>query len=275
MASESREALEKRVQNAILQESFVRWESAVVIALTLLLAVFMPRYVPFIRPWMWLIGGLVAEIALVLTSLKDPEFGRKVVANLLKHEFQPERLRDRRLQEHINNALDYRSRIEKTIREREDTVLKNELLATASQIEEWLENMYDLAKRIDRYQSDYQILERDRKKAETRRNQLKEDLQREDNPGVRQQMEVTLESLQRQLETLESLDDTIQRAHLQLENSLTNLGTIYSQTMLVEAKDIDSSRARRLRQEIGDEVTQLHDILVTMDDIQTADQTAG
>jgi chromosome segregation ATPase len=153
-------------------------------------------------------------------------------------------------------------------------VLKNELLATASQIEEWIENMYDLAKRIDRYQAEHQILERDRKKAETRKSQLEQQLRQEDNPAVKQQIQTTLESLQRQLDTLNSLDDTIQRAYLQLENSLTNLGTIYSQTMLVEAKDIDSSRARRLRHEIGEEVNQLHDILVTMDDIQTAENSA-
>jgi outer membrane protein TolC len=80
--------------------------------------------------------------------------------------------------------------------------------------------------------------------------------------------------LQRQLDTLASLDDTIQRAKLQLENSLTSLGTIYSQTMLVDAKDIDSGRARRLRQEIADEVTELHDVLIAMDEVYSAEGSA-
>ena len=49
MANKSRELLEKRVQKAILQESFFRWESALVIAFTLLLAVFAPNFVEFIH----------------------------------------------------------------------------------------------------------------------------------------------------------------------------------------------------------------------------------
>jgi hypothetical protein len=66
------------------------------------------------------------------------------------------------------------------------------------------------------------------------------------------------------------LDNTIQRAELQLENTLTPLGTIYSQTMLVDAKDIDNGRARRLRQEIDEEVNELNDVLLAMDEVHTA-----
>ena len=54
---------------------------------------------------------------------------------------------------------------------------------------------------------------------------------------------------------------------LQLENSLTHLGTIYSQTMLVDVKDIDNGRSRRLRQSITDEVVELNDILLSMDEV--------
>jgi hypothetical protein len=91
---------------------------------------------------------------------------------------------------------------------------------------------------------------------------------------VRQQIEVTLESLHRQMATLDNLGNTIQRAQLQLENSLSNLGTIYSQTMLAGAKDIDSSRAQRLRHEIADEVTELNDMLLAMDEVYTAESDA-
>lgn len=274
MANKAREALEKRVQKAILQASFFRWESAAVISLSLLLAVFGPDFVKFVPGWAWLVGGLGAEAALVYSSLTDPEFGRKVVADLLNYEFRPERLRDKRLQQQVNEALDYRSRIEKAIRERRDSVLKEELAQTASQIDEWLENIYDLAQRIDRYQQEKEILARDRNRAEARIAQLDRQLTAEDNPILKQQIQMTRDSTLRQLQTLDALDDTIQRARLQLESSLTHLGTIYSQTMLVEAKDIDSGRARRLRQEIADEVTELNDILLAMDEVYAAENAA-
>lgn len=270
MANKSREALEKRVQKAILQESFLRWESAVVIALTLLLAVFGSNFVEFIPAWVWLIGGVGAEALLVYSSLTDAEFGRKVVASLLQHEFKPERLRDKNLQLQINRALDYRSRINQAIRSQGDSLLKDELTQAAGQIDEWLENIYDLARRIDRYQKDQELLKRDYERAKKRSAELTNELKRENDTAVKAQIQDTLEGIQQQLTTLETLENTIQRAELQLENTLTHLGTIYSQTMLVDAKDIDSGRARRLRQEIVEEVTELNDVLLAMDDVQSA-----
>jgi hypothetical protein len=59
----------------------------------------------------------------------------------------------------------------------------------------------------------------------------------------------------------------MERARLRLENTLTAMGTIYTQTMLVGAKDIDSGRAKRLREEIGEEVNELGDVLSAMDEV--------
>ena len=71
-----------RVQKALIQEAIVRPESALVISITLLLAVFAPQigYLEFIPFWMWLLGGALAEGALIYSSLSDPEFGSKVAA---------------------------------------------------------------------------------------------------------------------------------------------------------------------------------------------------
>lgn len=272
--SRAREALEERVQSAIWQESIMRWESAVVLALTAMLTTFSALGLPlieFVPFWGWLLGGLLAEAGLVYSSARDPEFGRRVVSKMLKNEFKPERLKDKRLQQQINEALDYRSRIEKGIRERSDSVLKDELSQTAGQIDDWLENIYDLARRIDRYQQEREILHRDRVRAESRLKQLQADFDRVQNPAVKDQIQATMGSIQRQLKTLQTLEATIQRARLQLENSLTHLGTIYSQTMLVDAKDIDRGSARRLRHEIAEEVTELNDLLVSMDEVYTTE----
>ncbi len=271
MANKTRELLEKRVQKTILQESFFRWESALLIAFTLLLAVFGPNFVDFIPAWGWLLGGGIAEGALVYSSLSDPEFGRKVVANMLRHEFRPESLRDKELQRQINQALDYRTRINQAIRGQHDSLLKDELGQTASQIDDWLENIYDLAKRIDRYQQERTILVRDYQQATKRAKELKDELQHATNPAVKEQIQTTLDGIQQQLTSLDNLESTIQRAELQLENTLTHLGTIYSQTMLVDAKDIDSGRAKRLRHEIDEEVTELNDVLLAMDDVHSAE----
>lgn len=271
MTTKKEETLRERVQKALLQEAIVRPESALVISITLLLAVFAPQvgFLEFIPFWIWLLGGVLAEGALIYSSLSDPEFGRKVAAKELRREFHPEKLSDPQLQQRVNEALDYRSRIEKTIREQDDSMVRDELSETAAQIDAWLEHIYSLAQRIDRYQQERDVLERDRDRTEIRIKELEVLLAREDNESIKSQIASTLESKERQLATLKKLADTIQRAELQLESSHTLLATIYSQTMLVDAKDIDSGRSRRLRQEISDEVDELQDMLLAMDEVYT------
>ncbi|KPK11375.1 MAG: hypothetical protein AMJ56_06390 [Anaerolineae bacterium SG8_19] len=269
MASNVRESLEKRAQKAMLQHAFFRWESAVVIALTLLLAVFGPNIsaVDFIPSWVWLLSGLVAEALLVYSSYSDPETGRQVVAQMLQDDFQPDRLNDKKLQRQVQEALDYRSRITAAIHERRESVLKDNLTETASQIDAWLENIYSLALRLDRFQGEKVILDRDKKRAQERIRQLENRIEVENDPVVKQQIEFTMDGMQRQISTIESLEKTMDRAQLQLESTLSSLGTIYSQTMLVGAKDIDSGRAKRLRQDIREEVEELDSILLAMDEV--------
>jgi hypothetical protein len=269
MASEARETLEKRAQKAIIQNAFFRWESGVVIAMTGILAAFaaIPSIpLPF-QWWMWLLGGAIAEALLVYSSLSDTEQNRQVVANMLKDEFHPERLANKRLQEQVQEALDYRSRITAAIRDRKDSVLKDNLSDTAGQIDEWLESIYNLARRLDRYQQEQAILERDKSRATARLDQLNKKLQREEDEDVRTQVQTTIGNLQHQKNTILQLEKTMERAQLQLETTLSSLGTIYSQTMLVGAKDIDSGRAKRLRQEISEEVLELDNILLAMDEV--------
>lgn len=274
MASEARQNLEKRVQNALFQHALFRWESAVVVSLTLLLAFFGPQFIEFIPGWGWLVGGLAAEAGLVYTSLTDPKTGQQVVEALLRSEFDPGKLHHKELQDKVKEAITYRSRIQAAIRERNDNVLKDNLNQTAGQIEEWLENIYSLAQRLDRYQYEKDRLEADRRKAATRVEELARQAKSETDAAVNKQIEMTIGNMRRQIETIEALDNTMDRAALQLENTLAALGTIYSQTMLVEAKDIDSGRARRLHQEISDQVNELGDVLVAMDEVYAAEGQA-
>jgi hypothetical protein len=276
MASKEDESLRDLVQKAMFREAIFRPESALVISISLLLAVFAPQvgFLGFIPFWTWLLGGVAAEAALVYSSLTDPEFGRKVAAKVLRKEFEPQKLQDPHLQERMDEALDYRVRIEKAIRQQDDSLIKDELSQTAAQMDEWLAHIYDLALRIDRYRQGREILVRDHKRTSKRIAELENQLAVENSPSVQAQIEATLESKKRQLETLEKLSDTIRRAELQLETSISQLATIYSQTMLVDAKDIDSGQARRLRLEISDEVDEIQDILLAMDEVY-ASNTQG
>jgi predicted RNase H-like nuclease (RuvC/YqgF family) len=273
--SQARYELEEKVKRKILEYSFYRPESAIIIAGTLIFAaidaLFNPGWLP--HPLITILLGTAAEAALMYVNMKDPSTAQKVVEDMFRTDFDPNRLNNGNLQKKINTALDYRSRIEAAIQSQAEGVLKNNLTSTAEQIDDWLENIYSLAQRLDNHDRERDLLHRDYKHATQRIQELEKKLQREKDTAVSNQIELTLGSLRRQVETIESLDNTMKRAELQMDTTLSALGTIYSQAMLVDAKDIDRGRAQRLQQEIAEEVTDLSDILSAMDDVYAANGT--
>jgi hypothetical protein len=255
----------------MIVHSFFDWKSAVVLALVIMLTaitLFVLSDAGYSLWWalVWPIFGLFSEIALAWSNLNDPAFGRKVVADMLHEEFNPGRLQSKDLRRWVDRALDYRGRIETNIRETRDGLLKDHLLDVADEIEHWIRNVYQIAGRLDRYRMD-PVIRGDRKSVPARVANLEQQLAQERNPAVRAQIEQTLKDKRTQLEHLQRLDSAMQRAELQLESTLSSLGTVYSQTLLVGAKDIDSGRAKRLRQDIADQVVNLEDILTTMDEV--------
>lgn len=271
---ETREALEKKTQRAIIQHAFFRWESAAVIGLTLILAFFMRFLIPQVPAGIWLLAGLIAESVLVYSSLKDPEANRKVVADMLHDEFRPERLQNQELQKLVQEAFNYRSRIAGAISESRDSLLKDDLAQTAAQFDDWIEEMYGLAQRLDRFYQEEALYLRNRTRAMERAGNLQQKLQIENDPAVRQEIQSSLTGIQRQLETIEELENAMERARLRLENTVTAMSTIYTQVTLMGAKDIDSGRSRRLRQEIAEEVTELEDVLLAMDEVYSTESGA-
>jgi len=275
MANEKREELEKRVKRAYIENAFFRWESAVIISLTVVLAALsaLNLGVDFLPAWAWLLAGLLIEGGLVASSLTDKQLYQKIMAEALHREFDPKHIDDKALREQFLKAVNYRRRIEAAIQEQPDNLLKDELQQAASQIDNWIEHIYNLAQKISRYRQREQEIERDKARAQRRIQELDQEMILEDDEAVKQQMVVTIQGLQQQLSTLSGVENTMQRAELQIENSLAHLGTIYSQALLVDAKDIDSSRAKRLRQEISDEVTELNEVLLAMDEVYTAESS--
>ncbi|MCO5190014.1 MAG: hypothetical protein M9941_03705 [Anaerolineae bacterium] len=270
MSHNSRESLEKRAQRAILQKAFFRWESAVILSLTVLLTLFGPDIIPIIPWWGYLLGGVVAETAMLYSSLTDPQTGQQAVAEMLRSEFQPERLRNEKLQQQIEQAFTYRSRITAEMSDGRYSAMRDELQSIADQFDDWIEDIYDLAVRLDRYLIERDRLLQNRDSAAKRILQLQRQLSAEDNAAVITDIKTNIESKERQIDTIERLDNAMERAQLRLENTVTTMGTIYTQTMLLDAKDIDSSRYKRLQHEITEEVHELEDVLVAMDDLYSS-----
>jgi hypothetical protein len=269
MSDDIRSELEKKVAKAHAEHAFFRWESAVTIAATILSMVGFALAGKPVGTGVSLAIGTAIEGIIVASSLTDQELKRKVENELTQRHFDVKKIGDKHLEARFREAQDYQKRIEAAIDEQPNSMLKDELIQTSVQMDDWLGHIYNLAEKIGRYRKRQERITLDKNRAWRRIKELEKDYQFENDPAVKKQVTDTIKGLQQHYDVLDSVENTMQRAELQLENSLANLGTIYSQALLVDAKDIDSSRARRLRHEINEEVTELNDVLLAMDEVYT------
>lgn len=257
-------------ERALLTNAIFRWESAVVIAGTVILSVFFNQWLPGWPVWAWPLGGLIAEIAVIVSSLTDKGEMEKVMESLFREKYNTNGIRDRELRAKIEEADQYRRRIQEVVAQQKSGVLRDRLAATTTQIYDWIANMVTLARRIDAYRTDT-IIRRDQATVPKEIAELEKRLTSERNPEVRAQIATTLESKRQFYTNLQELAARMERADLQLDHSLAALGTVYSQLLLVSSKDVDSDRAERLRADIRGEVLALQDLVESLNEVYRYD----
>lgn len=267
MTQESvQERIEREAGRALLKNAIFRLESALMVAGSILATVFLPQAISWIPWFAWPILGVFGEAAIIVTSLTDKAEQKKVAESLFREKYNASGIRDRRLQEKLKEAEQYRQRIQLVVDQQKSGILRDRLVSTTSQVYDWIANMVALARRIDTFRTD-PIIRRDLDEAPRDMEALKRRLEREVNPAVREQMAQTLESNRRQVEALVELRGRMERADLQLDHSLAALGTVYSQLLLIGSKDVDSDRADRLREDIRGQVLALQDLVDSLNEV--------
>jgi hypothetical protein len=257
--------MEQEAQKMMLQNAFFRKESAIWVALTILLTAFFHPFVwwPW---WAWLVIGAIGEVALVISSLTDKAEQQRIVENLFREKYNASGIRDRNLRAKLDEAEQYHQRIRQVVEQQKSGILRDRMQETAGQVYDWIANMVKLAQRIDSFRSD-QIIQRDLKNVPGEVDDLTRRLAREANPQVRDQINTTLSSTRQFAANLSELDARMQRADLQLDHSLAALGTVYSQMLLVGTSEVDSDRAERLRGDIRNEVAALQDLVESLNEV--------
>jgi len=251
---------------AIIAHAVTRLESALNIAFAILAIGLVPRPFPFWRWWYWLILFGAAEALIIWTSITDSGTAQKVVADMLRQRFSPAQLKQPQLQAQIERALEYRTGIEGAGSRRREGVLRDRLQDITSQVDQWMVQVYGLAERLDRLSGD-DLIQRDLKTAPGEIEAYRARIQQARDPEVRRQLEEALAGKQTQLANLQELARTMERGQLQLENTVNSLGTIYSQVVLLEAKDVESGRMQRLSEDIGNQVESLSNVVLTLDEL--------
>ena len=263
-----RTELQQKAQNTLLQYAFFRWETAVLIALTLILTFldFKPFGLAWWPAWAWIVIGALGVAAIVFMSLNDAKANAKLLTALFQEQFNPRDVKDRDLRRQIENALEYQRRIEEQIERHKEGLMRDRLEDTANQISDWIRNVYQLALRLDAYRQD-DLLEREQQLLPKEVQQLAAQRKLESNPNVQKQLDEVLDSKRQHWNALQELDTRMKQAELQLDQSVTALATIYSQVQLIDAQSVASGRAERLQSDIRDQVNRLNDLVSSISEV--------
>lgn len=211
---------------------------------------------PLVPLWLWVAGS----------RLTNQQAGEQAVSQVMREQFDISRFGSTTLRANVSQAMAYRERIDSAVARFTDSAMQNRMQDVANQVEAWVRNIYTLASRLDAYHTDT-IIKSDLASVPDSIKKLKYRLNNEADADIRQELGETIERRQAQYNSLLKLDTTMDRAELQLENTLTALGTVYSQMLLVDARDVDSSKTQRLRENILDQVHSLQDVLTSMDEV--------
>jgi len=266
--------LEKKATRALLTRAVYRWESAAIIGLTLILAAFVPHPLPFWQPWFWFVLGGLGEVGLVWTSLVDPEFRAKAVAEMFRAKFQSRSVRDPGLRKQVEKAQEYRDRIDQGINKSREGALRDHLQDVSRGINIWAENVFRLASRLDAYHAD-RMIQDDMSAVGPAIQEWMKKLALEDDDTVKRQISQTIAQKQIQRDNLLKLKNVMEQAEAQMESTLTAMGTVYSQIMILSARDVASGRAQRLQQDVNDQVQALQDVVTTVDEVYQSGDTLG
>jgi hypothetical protein len=261
-----RREIRRRAWSAILQYALFRWESAVLIGLTLVLSVVVTHPFEWWPWWGWLALGAVGEVLIVVTSATDEVTGQQVVADMFREQHNPARLRDERYRNMVERALAYRQGLVADIARRKDGALRHRLEEQVRQIDAWVDGIYRLTGRLEELETDA-LLRQDMATAPGELRRLTERLQGVKDAATERSLRDAQASRQSQVDNLNALRDIMERAHLQLENTLAALGAVYAQVQLLTAKDLDSARARQLQTDIAEQVRAVQDVVDAMDEV--------
>ncbi|GAB4433146.1 MAG: hypothetical protein Kow0031_14670 [Anaerolineae bacterium] len=165
----------------------------------------------------------------------------------------------------VAQARDYRAKISAAI---EDGPAFNAVRTAElqQQIERLTGAIEDLSGRVMSLRGD-DTIERDRQAVPGAIAKLEKQLAAETDPALRHQLELTLRNRQTQLDSLLALESTIKRAEIQIESTLSQLGTLYSQVLTSQSTS-DVADYNHLTANVDEEVRLLEDQLEALREVK-------
>lgn len=263
------EDIQQRALGAMLTDAFFTWPSAVNIAFTIVMVFLLPHFIfpLFWQPWFWIVIGAVLEAIYLGLTLTDPVASQQAVSRMLVERFNPAQIHNIGARQQMQYALEYKKSIDAFVNQ-QTGARKVSLSETANNINTWIENIYELARRIDNFDSN-KLLNEDRRNAPTELQDLKRRLAIETDASVKDELRHAVEIRQQQLEYLQSAESEVKRDVIKIENTVAQLRTVYAQMQVLDSKLMDGSRAQRIDEAIQEEIASLSDTIKAIDEVQS------
>lgn len=167
---------------------------------------------------------------------------------------------------HLDKAVAYQNQIDSLIKTSTDANTRARLQELAVQVDEWVKAIEDLTRRIDNFQQD-SLIRQDLESVPQAISDLTARLEQETDPTIHSQLERTLANRKNQHAALQRLENIIKHAELQLEGTLSALGTTYSQVLTGQSTDHVADYSR-LSSEVDEEVRALQDRLEALEEVK-------
>lgn len=171
----------------------------------------------------------------------------------------------KKMKTQLQQAHDYRAKIDAALEKANRTGTQTaHREALRARVDHWTTAIEELIARVDGLQQDA-IIQKDLKTVPAAIKKMEKELAATTDPLLREQLEHSLETRRKQLAALQTLQQNVRRAELQVESTLSLLGTIYSQ-LLTRQSSTQMANYNRLTDEVDEEVRRLEDHLSALNE---------
>ncbi len=190
----------------------------------------------------------------------------------LRQPVMPKKCEDNALRAYVAQAEAYQIEIDRLVQDTTSGNDQSRVREVATHVQAWTNAITHLAQRVDSFRQN-QLINNDLKAVPKSIATLESRLRRETNPMLKTELERTLANRQQQLEMLEKLQQNTYLAEVKIENTLSLLGTMYSQILTGQSTQ-DVANYRRLLNDIDEEVYILRDHLEALEEVKLAPSQA-